>query len=151
MVRLRIFVEGHPADDRCWEPDLAPLRICFPRSEPTVFTVGVCGTMLTRPFLKSRSRWESGCSHGCDCRVAVAVYLPRSASIRERSAARWCDHRASRVLSYLHSMIDFSLQIPGYLSYSVFCSVAARQGIRGTAASAQAIVRACVSLQSRRR
>jgi len=30
----------------------------FPSLRADSFTVGVCGTMLTRPFLKSRSRWE---------------------------------------------------------------------------------------------
>jgi len=71
------------------------------------------------------------------CRVA-SLFISRAQRFDAEAevAARGCDHRDGG--PQLSPFDDrFSLQIPGYLVYSVFCSVAARQGIRGPAAVAQ--------------
>ena len=120
---------------RFWEPEPAPSRICFPRSEPTIFTAwGV---------------WDY--AHSTILEIAVEMGIPVAAMVviaalaslfilargvvksKGRSRRSLAAITGIAVLSYLHSMIDFSLQIPGYLSFSAIllgCGLARASELR---------------------
>jgi len=81
------------------EPDLAPLRICFLRCGPTVFTVGVCGTIAHSTILEiAVEMGNSGCGHGFvllrwrRCLSSRALHFDQRAEV----AARWLRSPGSR-------------------------------------------------------